>query len=100
MNYFKDSIEELKKVTWPTRNHALKITIITIVFTFFATLLISGVDFGFRSGYDKLTDLSPKAVRSEAAAEENPIQLDPSMIQGLDAEGNPVNVQATPVPVQ
>jgi hypothetical protein len=45
--------------------------------------------------------LSPKAVRSgEAAAQENPIQLDPSMIQGLDAEGNPVNVQATPVPVQ
>lgn len=66
MNYFKNSLEEIKKVTWPTRNRAVSITIITIIFTLVSTLILSFFDFGFRKGYDYLTDLGLK-IQSESS---------------------------------
>lgn len=104
MNYFKDSFEEVKKVTWPTKNHALKVTVITIIFTAIATLVVTSLDFGFKSAYDKATDYSPKVQRDRAdqaaqatAAQNAPVQIDPSALGITDAEGNPVNVTTTPV---
>lgn len=100
MNYFKESFEEIKKVTWPTSNKALKITVITIVFTAISTLVITGLDFSFRKGYDALTDLSPKAQQAPAAAASQELPIDiGSAVQAVDAEGNPVDVNVTPVPV-
>jgi preprotein translocase SecE subunit len=93
MNYFKDSIEEIKKVTWPTRNRAIQITIITIVFTFIATVILTAVDFAFKSGYDYLTDISPK-LQNESSLPE--AQVDLGSIQATDSEGNPVNLPITP----
>lgn len=93
MNYFKDSIEEIKKVTWPTRNRALQITIITIVFTFISTVFLTFVDFSFKKGYDFLTDISPK-VQNDAA--ENAPQVDLGGIEATDSNGNPVTLPITP----
>lgn len=95
MNYLKDSLEEIKKVTWPTKNHAIKVTVITIVFTAISTLIITGLDFGFREAYDKATDYSPKVQRDradQATQMQNQVQVDPSALNLTDSEGNPVNV--------
>ena len=101
MSYLKDSFEEIKKVTWPTNNQAVKVSIITIVFTVVSTLIITGFDFSFRQGYDALTDISPKAQFNRAAFEDvatemPPIELDSSMIQATDADGNPIELEVTP----
>ncbi len=95
MNYFKDSVEEIKKVTWPTRNRALQITVITIVFTAIATVFLTSIDFGFKKGYDALTDLSPK-VNPEASEQTATPNIDLGAIQATDAEGNPVSLPITP----
>jgi preprotein translocase SecE subunit len=98
VNYFKESFEELKKVTWPTNNQAIKLTIITVVFTIITTLIITGLDFSFKSGYDALTDLSPKATQSVQPLdlESSPIQLDAGAIQATDSEGNSVDLNVEP----
>jgi len=67
VNYFKNSIEEIRKVTWPTKNQAIKLTVITIIFTIFATILIGLSDFAFREGYEAILDASP-------AADQQPLQ--------------------------
>jgi preprotein translocase SecE subunit len=103
VNYFKDSFEEMKKVTWPTRNHALKITVITIIFTTIATFVVTSLDLGFKTAYDKATDYSPKVQRDRAeqaaqatAEQAAPVQIDPNMLNLTDSEGNPVNATVTP----
>lgn len=41
-SYFRDSLTELHRVTWPTREQATKIVIVTLVF-----VLVSAALFGF-----------------------------------------------------
>ncbi|MBE2972892.1 preprotein translocase subunit SecE [Burkholderia cepacia] len=43
-NYFVKSYEELKKVNWPKRENVIRLTVIVIVSTLIAMLLVSGLD--------------------------------------------------------
>lgn len=58
VNYFQESYEELKKVTWPTRNQAVKLTFIVIGFCIFFALVVGGLDFAFNTGYRSLVNFS------------------------------------------
>lgn len=58
VNYFQESYEELKKVTWPTRNQAVKLTFIVIGFCIFFALIVGGLDFAFNTGYRSLVNFS------------------------------------------
>jgi preprotein translocase subunit SecE len=60
INYFQESYEELKKVTWPTRNQAIKLTFIVIGFCIVLSFLVGVLDFAFNEGYRSLVDLSQK----------------------------------------
>ena len=51
-NYIKSSVEEIRKVTWPTTNQAVRITIIVLVFTLVSAALIGLVDYLFEQIYD------------------------------------------------
>jgi preprotein translocase subunit SecE len=44
-NYVKSSIEELRKVTWPTKNQAVKLTIIVLVFCAIFMVVLGVTDF-------------------------------------------------------
>lgn len=44
-DYFRGSLEELKAVRWPTRNQAVRLSLITIVFTFASSIAYGVVDF-------------------------------------------------------
>ncbi len=44
-DYFRGAIAELKHVRWPTRNQAIRLSIITIIFTFAAAFAYGVVDF-------------------------------------------------------
>jgi preprotein translocase SecE subunit len=59
IKYFKNSIQEIQKVTWPTKEESLKLTVITIIFTVITTLAITLVDQAFNAGYQYLLDISP-----------------------------------------
>ena len=44
-NYLRSSFEELTKVTWPTKNQAVRMTIIVLIFCVIAGLLLGALDF-------------------------------------------------------
>ena len=90
MKYIKESVEEIKKVTWPTKKHAIQITVITIVITAISTALLTFVDGMLQNGYGKLLEMSPKSSYQNLV---NPADLgiDATQIQLKDAEGNNVD---------
>jgi preprotein translocase subunit SecE len=57
-SYFTDSWQELKKVTWPTKNQAIKLTGIVLGFCLVAALLLGLVDGAFSYGYKFLLTLT------------------------------------------
>ena len=42
--YIKDSVAEIKKVVWPSRNDTVRMTMFVIAFTCVFTIFIYGVD--------------------------------------------------------
>ncbi len=57
-NYLKSSFEELSRVTWPTKNQAVRLTIIVLVFCFIIGLALTGLDQLFNIGYEYLLNLN------------------------------------------
>jgi len=57
-NYVKDSYKELTKVTWPTKNQAVRLTAIVLGFTFAFAIFLTLVDFLANRGYLELLKLS------------------------------------------
>jgi len=47
VKYFKDTRAELRKVSWPTRQEALNLTLIVVAFTIFMAALLGIIDYIF-----------------------------------------------------
>jgi len=56
--YFVDSFQELRKVTWPTKNQAIKLTAIVLGFCVFMAIVIGVIDGLFNFGYKYLISIS------------------------------------------
>lgn len=50
INYLKDTLAELKHVSWPTQSQTVVYTVLVIVISILAALFISLFDFGFSQG--------------------------------------------------
>lgn len=46
LSFFKDTIAELRKVTWPTRREATRLTILVIIISTVVGLALGAVDLG------------------------------------------------------
>lgn len=57
-NYIRGSFEELTKVTWPTKNQAVKLTIIVLIFCLITAGLLGVLDFLFNEAYAYLLKIS------------------------------------------
>lgn len=101
VNYVQESFEELRKVTWPTRNQAIKLTFIVIGFCIVFALFVGLLDFGFNLGYRQLVQFSEKVAplpADVASGEAAPITIDPSSVTVTPAAGGaPVKVTTSPV---
>ena len=53
-NYFRDARQELKKVTWPSRKEAIKLTIAVLIFTGFFSLMTVIFDLGLEKVAERL----------------------------------------------
>ncbi len=58
INYITNSYQELRKVTWPTRNQALRLTAIVLGFCIFMALVIGLFDGLFNAAYKYLLSFS------------------------------------------
>jgi len=45
--YFRETIAELRKVNWPSREEAIRLTILVLVVVFFMSALLGVLDFVF-----------------------------------------------------
>jgi preprotein translocase subunit SecE len=52
--YIGEIISELKKVVWLTRREVLYLTLLVVIITVAAAVLLGVIDFGFSSLIDKL----------------------------------------------
>ncbi len=52
--YLKGSVAEIRKVTWPTRREAAKLTFAVIVFSLAFSLLTSLTDFGINQLFERV----------------------------------------------
>lgn len=50
VNYFKDAVEELHKVRWPTQKQAVRLASIVLAFTVISSLLFGAIDLGLSKG--------------------------------------------------
>lgn len=57
-NYIKSSLQELSKVSWPTKSQAIKLTFIVFIFCMIMAVFIGGIDFGFNEAYTYLLTLT------------------------------------------
>ena len=48
--YIKESIEEMKKVTWPTKKETYHYTILIIGISLSVALFLGALDYGFQEG--------------------------------------------------
>ncbi|MBT3865395.1 preprotein translocase subunit SecE [Candidatus Peregrinibacteria bacterium] len=60
VNYVKSSIQELTKVTWPTKNQAVRLTAIVLGFTFVFAIFLTLVDYLANKGYLSLLEYAAK----------------------------------------
>ncbi len=56
--YFKESIAELRKVVWPTRQATIKSTGIVLLFTASTAIFLGAVDYLFTLGLNYIIDLA------------------------------------------
>lgn len=64
--YFQDSYLEMKKVTWPTRNQAVRLTLLVLGFCFVAAVLIGAMDALFSYGRQNLINYAATVNPPEA----------------------------------
>ena len=57
-NYIRDSFQELTKVTWLTKNQAVRLTGIVLGFCLVFSIFLALVDFGANEGYTWLLKLA------------------------------------------
>ena len=58
--YVRNSIEELKKVTWPSREQAIQYTVIVIASVLIVTGILTVVDYGFSKLLEQLISWSQR----------------------------------------
>lgn len=46
-NYLAESVAELRKVTWPTREHTARLTVITLIFCLVMAIFLGALDYVF-----------------------------------------------------
>ena len=56
--YFRESKEELEKVTWPTRQTTIRYSLLVVAVSVGVGLLFAGLDSGLTIGFEKLIELT------------------------------------------
>ena len=47
LQFFRETVGELRRVVWPTREQATRLTILVIIISVFVGILLGAVDMGF-----------------------------------------------------
>ena len=53
--FLRQTYDELKKVTWPTQEEAIRLTVVVIVASVIVGLYVGGLDYVFTTALQKVT---------------------------------------------
>lgn len=83
VKFIKESLQELAKVTWPTRSNVLRLTVGVVVISILFALFIGVIDLGITNGLRGLLVLLSKSGTSQqsSSSSSQPIQINPGDIQ-------------------
>lgn len=85
VNYIRDSISELHKVSWPTRRQAVRIAVIVLGVTFATALVLGFFDAGLTWINNRLFDFAATH------------KLTPEVTTNNTVTSEPITVETTPV---
>ncbi len=57
LQYFRESAEEVRKISWPTRNDTIKYSIVVVALCIVLALFFAGLDWVLALGVQKLIAL-------------------------------------------
>lgn len=105
-SYIQQSFQELRKVTWPTKQQAVRLTLLVLGFCLVATIILGVLDFSLNQGYRALLLARPQqpnfeigditavpATGEDAGSTNNPTATDST----TPADENSTTNDATPV---
>lgn len=102
--YVDNSYQELRRVTWPTKNRAIRLTFLVLGVCLVVAIFLGILDFVFGTGYRSLLDLGPQRslpatteVTTPPAAEGEE-GLSVGDISITDSEGNVTTTEGTITP--
>lgn len=95
-NYLKSSIEELKKVAWPTRKETIRYSALVVGISVGLAIAIGILDFAFTQGLEKLIETVPNTKTAAPATETQRIPINVSDIQSGDLQIGDIQVETTP----
>ncbi len=95
IDYLRSARAELAKVTWPSRNEVIRYSALVIGVCVILAAFFAALDLGLNKGVTALLSGRSGAQVAPAAAPVTP-DLN-SGIDAVDANGNPVDVQVTPI---
>ena len=88
VSYVQESFEELRKVTWPTKNQAVKLTFLVLGICLVTAVFIGAIDFVFSYGHQQLLKYAPASTTATSASPNivhtgvtsTPVQINPSAV--------------------
>jgi preprotein translocase subunit SecE len=100
INYFEESYQEIRKVSWPTKTQAIRLTFLVLGFCFVTAAIIGAFDFGFSEGYKSLkrysdTVVPPAPIQAPVASPVTTTTGAEQPISVTGANGQPIQVDAT-----
>jgi len=98
INYFEESYQEIRKVSWPTKNQAIRLTFLVLGFCLVTAIVIGAFDYAFTEGYVSLkrysdTVVPPAPVQAPVTTTTGAEQ--PLSVTGATANGQPIKINAT-----
>lgn len=98
-DYFRSARAELEKVTWPSRQEIIRYTALVIGASAILAGFFAALDFGLSTGVNELVKRRAPAAIQNTAPVVPDLQPAPASgdIEAVDASGNPVDVQVTPI---
>ncbi len=101
LNYFQESYQEVRKVTWPTKNQAVRLTFLVLGFCLVAAIIVGAFDFAFFTGYKELNQYANTVVppvETPVDVTTTPSQpINVGTVDATTADGQPVTVTTEPV---
>ncbi len=101
IEYIRSSKVELEKVTWPTRELTIRYSLLVVGVSAVMAAFFAALDLGLGKGIDlALSGRTAPVQNLPVVPDLEPSNPGSPTVEGVDAEGNVVPIQITPVPLE